>query len=1085
MRIGMRRLLRLVLKSSALCVLLLTTSLLLAQSTTVTIQGTVTDETGAVVPDAQVTAVNTATNYTRVSKTDGTGNYLLAALPYGTYNITVEVKGMGRQTVKALTVDAGRTIAQNFKLKPASVAETVEITGEPPVIESTTMTVGEVVNTAKVQELPLNGRHILELSGIVPGTVVPPANGFLTAAIRGQGALGVNTAGTREGTTNFMVNGINLVDMGNGQITFQPSINTVSEFKMDNSTPSAEYGRNAGGVINVATRSGSNQWHGEAFDFFRNEALDARNFFNPDSSPKAKFKRNDFGAAIGGPIWKDRTFFFFSYEGLRQRQGVTVNTTVLSQNQRSLVTDPTSQKLLQFIPAASDTTNPDATIFTQGLSAPVNLDQWTGDVRHVFNQNDTLHGFYVLQKDLRQEPTLQGGSVPGAGDTRQARRQILTLDETHVVSPTLVNDFRAGINRIHITFVAANNADPSSLGINDGKSGPVGIPQVTIGGTNLQFGGITGFPQGRGDYTAVVADTVSYLHGRHNIKFGTEIRRFNGNSFTNDAGTLGFKNLAAFEAGTPNAFTINSTSRPARVYEGALGFFGQDSFKVTSYLTLEMGLRWEWNMSPTEAMDRTSLFLPDKDWLVQVGTNGRDNIYNQNASLFQPRVGFAWDMSHDGKTVLRGGFGIMYDQPNPITFAGNWPYNLSLSFISSGAKPTTTYANLFNDAKGSGFTVGTVDPNFKNDYVESYNLNIERAITPTLGVMVGYIGNEARHLNTVLNINQLVPGPTPGTYVRPFLSLAADSPIQPPAGLTKLGNINQQSSNGTSNYNAMWITVNKRLSHGLQFGSNYTWSHAFDQVSRNGLAVSDALNPSLDYGPSDYDARHHFSFSTTYQLPFKGNRAIDGWQLGTILTLQSGNPLNITSGNPGKGTSITTGFTGLGGVRPDLTGSLPSVGGNIITDPTSPNYGRVQWFPSNIVCDPTNPSTCSSSSVFTIPLQVVGTGVAPTCYGSTNPPLPTTCASVFHFGNLGRNAMVGPGFSDLDFSITKTTKITERLSNEFRVEAFDILNHPNFANPGTAAQVGSTSFGVISSTRGPNGDAGSARQIQFAMKFIF
>src|SRR5512146_1291039 len=584
MRRGIGSVLRFGIVTCALVATLLTTSLLLAQSTSVTIQGTVTDETGAVVPDAQVTAVNTATNYTRVTKADATGNYLLAALPPGSYNITVQVKGMGKQTVLGLQVDVGRTVAQNFKLKPASVAETVEITGEAPVIESTTMTVGEVVNTEKTQELPLNGRHLLELSGIVPGTVVPPANGFLSAPIRGQGALGVNTAGTREGTTNFMVNGINLVDMGNGQITFQPSINTVSEFKMDNSTPSAEYGRNAGGVINVATRSGTNQWHGEAFDFFRNEALDARNFFNQAPSPKAKFKRNDFGFAFGGPIWKDHTFFFLSYEGLRQRQGVTVNTTVLSDTDRLAVTDPVSQKLLDFIPKANDSTG---TRYIQGLSAPVNLDQWTGDVRHNFNQNDSLHGFYVFQKDLRQEPTLQGGTVPGAGDTRAAHRQILTLEETHVVSPTLVNNFRAGINRIHITFVADNNADPSALGINDGKSGPVGIPQISIGGTNLRFGGIGNFPQGRGDYTGVIADTVSWLHGRHNVKFGTEIRRYNGNSFANDAGTLNFSNLAAFSLGTPSGFTINSSSRPARVYENAIGFFGQDSFKVKPYLTLE------------------------------------------------------------------------------------------------------------------------------------------------------------------------------------------------------------------------------------------------------------------------------------------------------------------------------------------------------------------------------------------------------------------------------------------------------------------------------------------------------------------
>lgn len=536
---------------------------------------------------------------------------------------------------------------------------------------------------------------------------------------------------------------------------------------------------------------------------------------------------------------------------------------------------------------------------------------------------------------------------------------------------------------------------------------------------------------------------------------------------------MSFANLGDFETGKPSGFTINSSSRPARVYENAIGFFGQDSFKVKPYLTLELGLRWDWNMSPTEAADRTSLFLPNKDWLVQVGTNGVDNIYNQNAALFAPRVGFAWDVLHNTKTVLRGGFAIMYDQPNPITFAGNWPYNLGLS-LTSGA---TTYANLYNAAAGSGFSLGTVDRNFKDDYVESWNLNLQQEITPTLGLMVGYIGNVGRHLNTVANLNQQVFDATQNKYVHPIAQLAPDSPIQPPTSATlggpiPLGNVTSTESIGTSNYNAMWISVTKRLSHGLQFGGNYTWSHAFDETSRNGLALSNSLNRLLDYGPSDYDARHHLSFNAVYQLPFKSNRAVAGWQLGSILTLQSGNPLNITSGNPkllgSNKQTITAGFTGLSGVRPDLTGTLPSVGENIITDTTNKNFGNVQWFPTNIVCDPTNAVlTCNSGSVFTIPVEQVN-GV-----------------NIYHFGNLGRNALVGPRFSNLDFSLTKTTKLTERLSNEFRVEAFNILNHPNFSNPGTSAQFPSSSFGVISSTRGPQGDSGSARQIQFAMKFIF
>ena len=1051
-----------------LFVLTFATSALLAQSTTATLQGTVVDQTGAVVPNANLKVINPATNLTRTTKTDSTGNYLVPALPIGSYNVEVQASGLGKQVVTGLVLEVGRTVARNFTLTPATVEETVSITGEAPVVESTTMTVGQVVNGEAVQKIPLNGRHVLELTGLVPGTVVPPANGFLTGAIRGQGALGVNTAGTREGTTNFMVNGVNLIDMGNGQITFQPSINTISEFKMDNSTPSAEYGRNAGGIINVGTRSGSNAYHGEVFDFFRNEALDARNFFNKSTStsgaalPQAKFRRNDFGVAFGGPIWKDHTFFFVSFEGLRQRQGVSVSTTVPTQAQRDQITaggNPTMLKLLELIPKANN-----GALFSLGISAPVNLDQWTGDFRHIFSQNDTLHGFYNFQNDLRQEPTLQGGTIPGSGDTRAAHRQLLTLNETHVFSPTLVNDFRAGINRISISFVADNKLDPSAIGIVDGKSGPVGIPQISVGGTNLRFGGISGFPQGRGDYTAVLSDTVSYLHGRHSFRFGGELRRYNGNSFLADAGTLGFKDMTAFIAGTPNSMTINSSSRPARVYENALGFFVQDSYKVRPFLTLEMGLRWDWNMSPTEAMNRSSLFIPEKDWLVQVGTNGRNNIYNQNSHLFQPRVGFAWDMLHDGKTILRGGYGIMYDQPNPITFAGNFPYNVSYSMTT-----TTTFSGLLAAAKGSGFTVGTVDPNFKDDYIQSWNLNVQREITPTLAVMAGYIGNEGTHLNTAININQKTQT-GPGVYTFPFSSLAATSPILPNPANPKdppnvLGNIIATESIGTSNYNALWITVNKRMGHGLQFSSNYTWSHALDQVSRNGLAVSDSTRPFLDYGSSDYDARHHLTFSTVYQLPFHGNRLKDGWQLSGVLTLQSGNPLTVVAGNPGKGGQSMANFTGLGGVRPDLTGTMPSVGATLIT--SGSNAGNVQWFSSGSVCDLTTGTGCTGGAAFTLPVALVGAN------------------DLFHFGNLGRNTLIGPSFKNVDFSIIKTTKITERISHEIRIEAFDLTNHPNFGNPGLTAQVGSTSFGVISSTRGATGDAGSSRQIQFAMKLIF
>jgi hypothetical protein len=1049
---------------------LLFSTALFGQSTAA-VQGTVTDQSGAAVAGATVTVTNVGTQINQTLRTDNSGNYQAPALPIGNYDVTVDASGMQKQVAKSLVLQVGRTTTQNFQLKLAQATETVTVEGQVPVIEQSTMTVGQTIDQKTVQEIPLNGRHFVDLASLTPGFVVPPANGFLTAPLRGQGAFGVVTAGNREDTTNFMINGVNLNDMANGQVTFQPSIDTVSEFTINNQTPSAQYGRNSGAVVNIATRSGTNTFHGEAFDFLRNNDLDARNFFNKQGTVMSPFKRNDFGADIGGPIWKNHTFFFGSYEGLRQRQGLTLGSSVPTDAQRAAVTDPTIQKLLQLIPSGGTTGN-----FSGSAVAPVNIDQGTGDVSHNFSDNDRLHGYYVFQRDQRKEPNSSGATIPGGGDTRQSHRQLFTLSETHVVNSNTVNDFRMGFNRIKINFTAdVQNAglDPSAFGIQDGQSGPVGIPQVIVSGAGLVFGGERNFPQGRGDLTAVASDTLSYLHGNHSFKFGGEYRRFIGNSILGDEGQLTFPTMAAFLAAKPTGFIINlGGNHPARVSEPAIGFFGMDSYKVTPYLTVEAGLRWEWNFTPTEAQNRSSKFLPEKSWLVQLGTNGVNDEYHQNNKLFQPRVGFSWDVFHNGKTVLRSGYGLMYDEPLPIISSGNPPFGLPVSFSSSTAKPNTTFATLLTDAAGSGLAPATASPNYNDGYVQSYNLNIQQQITATTGLMVGYFGSKGTHLNMQVNLNQLAPTATPGVYARPFPSLAADSPIIPvtPAGqrLTALSNITDNESIGISNYNALWLTGTKHFSKGLELNANYTWSKSLDLNSRSfqGVTLQDTTHPFADYGPSDFDARHHFTFSGVYNLPFSSNRVVSGWRLGLVSILQSGNPLNVVAGSPATGTAIS-GFTGFSTVRPDVTGPLPPVGASLIT--SGPNAGLIQYFSAS-VCDPRTPASCTGSQTFTIPVTAVGT------------------ANVYHFGNLRRNTLLGPGFEDVDFSLTKTTKITERLSHEFRVEAFDLFNHPNFGNPAslTALPVGPTSsFGVIKATRNPTGDAGSSRQLQIAMKLIF
>jgi outer membrane receptor protein involved in Fe transport len=1030
--------------------------------TTASIKGTVTDQTGAAVVGAKVTIKNTALGIERTAQTNSSGDYEVPALPPGSYSVEIQMTGFQPQQANNLELAVSQNSVQNFNLKVATSTEVVTVEATAPLIETTTMTVGQSIDQRTVQEIPLNGRHFVDLGLLIPGSVTPPQNGFLTAPLRGQGSFAFNTAGNREDTVNFMVNGINLNDMVQNQITFQPSINTVSEFKVDNSTYSAEYGRNSGAIVNIATRSGSNAYHGELFEFLRNEALDARNFFNTKfanglPNHQATFKRNQFGANFGGPIVRDKTFFFLSYEALRQRQGIVINTPVLSDVQRQQVVtagNPTSVKLLQLIPSANSGNN-----FVGSATAPVDIDQGTADISHNLTSNVRLHAYYAGQHDLRQEPTLQGNNIPAFGDTRESKRQIATFSVDQTFSANLVNEARLGFNRIHITFSPNAKQDPAAFGINDGLSGPVGLPQIVINGVGngLNFGGPGGFPQGRGDTTAVLADTLNYLHGKHSFKFGGEFRRFYNNNFNSDRGTLVFDSVtdpnplrSQFANGTASSFNLSPGNNPSRIGTGELGFFAQDSWKLFSRFTLELGLRYDWNQTPGEALNRFANFIPSTDSLVRTASP-----YKQNNLNFQPRLGFAWDLFGSGKTVIRSGYALLTDQPitNLVTpLTNNQPFGNPVAFNGPG---TATYANLLTAAAANGLAPTVVDPNFKNSYIQSFNLNIQQQLASKWSVMVGYFGSVGRDLRTRENLNQFIGG------VRPFAHLSATSPILPGAAV---GNISANESNGNSSYNALWITSNLSTWHGLQFNASYTYSKSLDDTSQNGQGftnlvsgLQNSFNPGGDKGLSDYDARNRFSMNFIYAVPsFRHDRFFDGWQLGSIIQAQSGNPVNIFANAAG-----ISGLTGFSTLRPDQIGSIQLLGAPAAN-------GSIQWFVAP-VCDPVRAPAGCAGATFAIP----NSGTA------TN----------YHFGNYGRNSLIGPGFTNVDFSIIKRTKITERFSNELRLEAFDLFNHPNFGQPNRVAQlvggVSSPSFGQITTTRFQPGDSGSARQLQFAIKLLF
>jgi len=1040
---------------------------------TATVQGTVTDQKGSVVPGAKITARNQATGIERTSQTDSDGNYQIAALPVGLYSIEVEAQGFKRELVSNFRVEVGRTIVRDFSLEVGTIEQNVNISAETPVIETATTSVGTVINQRTVQEIPLNGRHFVDLGLLIPGSVTPPQNGFLTAPLRGQGSFGLNTAGGREDTVNFMINGVNLNDMVQNQITFQPSINTVQEFKVDNSTFSAEYGRNSGAIVNIATSSGSNDYHGEFFEFFRNSALDARNFFERTTKP-APFHRNQFGFNLGGPVnlprfgeggspfgykGKNKTFFFFSYEGLRQRQGLTLPiVTVPTDAQRATVTDPVILKLLPLIPISS-------TGLTSGsATAPVNIDQWTADVSHNFSSKDRLHGYYAFQRDERGEPTLQGNNIPGFGDTRQSHRQIFTLNETRTFGPNLVNEARFGFNRIHITFSPNAKLNPLDFGIRDGVTDSIGLPQISVGGGGVNFGGPAGFPQGRSDTTFVLSDTLNYARGNHSLKFGGEWRRFYNNNTNRDTGTFTFASTTTFLAGNANGFNVTLGDVSTAIAQGALGLFVQDNYKVRTNLTLELGLRWDWLMSPTERFNRFVDYVPQTNSLVRVNS-GIAPVYHTNWKNFQPRVGFSWDPFRTGKTAVRGAYAILADQPvtNLVTGnATNPPFATTVALPNT--IPTTKLSNATDIAvPGATVSPSSSDPNFDNAYVQSWNLNIQREVRPGLAVSVGYFGSKGTHLRLTRNLNQTSLN-SALVATRPFPTLSSSSPIAPGVPLQ---NITFREGTGNSSYNALWVTANKRLSRGLQFNASYTWSRSIDYNSQSsqGVTLQDSFNIRGDRGLSDFDARHRFVINGLYEVPFKKDRAIGGWQLSFIVQSQSGNPVTLLAGNAGAiaggaPAANANSLTGLATLRPD-------VGAAITISHTAAATGNgVQWFP-NLVCDPRPGGSCPAGAVAILPVAFVS--------GKT----------IYHFGSFGRNTIIGPSFNNTDFSVIKRTKMGENKVIEFRWEVFDLFNHANFGQPGRVAQVGSTTFGVITSTRFPTGDSGSSRQMQFALKFKF
>lgn len=975
--------------------------------------GIVKDQQDALIADAKVTLTNTQTRVEQATQSDSSGVYEFSVVRPGSYTLRVEKPGFRTFLQNELILAVDQRGRADVGLAVGDTTTLVTVEGQTAGVQTESASLGEVIETKKIVEIPLNGRFFLDLALLTPGTVVPSTNNrtFL-ASPSGIGSSGINASGAREDSTNYMFDGVNLSDMVQNQITFQPNIDMIQEFKVQTNAFSAEYGRNAGIIVNAVSKSGTNGLHGTAYEFVRNEKFDAKNYFDRGDRPIAPFKRNIFGYSIGGPIIRSKTFFFTSYEGRRARESVSLNTPVPSDAQRSAVTNPVIRALLPLIPNANSANN----FFVGSAPKARTLNQFSARVDHTLNTKNFITGTFISNRDERTEPNLQGGNLPGAGDSRPAKRYFLSLAYTSAIASNITNELRAGLNRVRIDFLPdAVNLNPADYGMSTGSAV---FPRIGVTG-GLAIGGIPGFPQGRGDTTFQYNDTLSWVRGRHAMKFGAEFRRFRNNNFNGGTGgTITFGSLNDFLAAIPQQTTRQTLAVTPALRVNAFNLFAQDDWKVNTRLTLNIGLRWEYNGVPSEKYDRLATFDFDRKQLFQVGTNGIDNPYPSDRNNFGPRFGFSFDPLGKGKTVIRGAAGVYYDQPvtNLVSGLGNNPpFAGSVTFTNTPQVPLNiNVASPFNFPGGapSIFNVNAVDPKFRSGMVYQYNFNVQHERFGTV-FQVSYVGSQGRHLRLARDVNQGV------NSVRP---------------LPAFGQININESSSRSNYNAMWISANRRFSKGLTFTTSYTLAKSIDlnSVGSSNPQVQNAYNLAAERALSDFDARHRYVASLVYQLPFHASsglmkRVVEGWSVAPIVNLQSGNPFSPIMSTLNSGSLLA--FD-----RPDYVAGQPL---NV------PNPQPSQWL---------NRAAFTSNQRGT-------------------------------FGNAGRNILKAPGFQDVDLSIAKTTTIKEGYALQFRAEAFNLFNHPNFGQPNNVAN--GAIYGQITATRTVRGDLGSSRQLQLGMKFVF
>jgi len=1056
-------------------------------SSSATINGFVLDKSGSPIKGATVIAKSIETNLTRTIQTDSAGFFLAPLLPVGPYQVRVEADGYA-PSEKKLTLRVNQEARLEFSLvkegePPEELSDILPpvVTPDTPLLESETSSHGAVIDNKQITDLPLNGRKFVQLGALVPNVqAVAALGGAEGGTLNGP----FTVAGQRDRSSNFLIDGIdNNNVIGNG-IASLVSIDAIREFKIISSLPPAEFGRSAGAIVDIISQSGSNEVHGTLFEFFRNDALDATNFFERATGiPRSKFRNNQFGGAVGGPIIKDKTFYFASYEGHRLRVGSPVASNVLTEAERrgifinpftgtgvSLPVDPVASRILDLVPLPNAKTE-----FGNFISTPTirrSDDLALLKIDHMLGGNDTVSLRGLLQQDLTETPILLIGlnlgavvppaNIPGFGMIAKTNAYNFAANHLRIFTPSSLNEFRFGYNRFRQGYFGQDGHRPSDFGFINSEN-RAALPQMVIPGmTNL--GNLSVLPLTSDPEVAQFTDNFVFSSGRHAFKTGAEVRRMHTDidSSAVSNGLIVFSGehtqlspAADFITGQPALAIRAGGSRSAVLHSTSYNFYFQDDYRLRPNLTLNLGLRYELNTVLDDPHTSLTNFSVRNGFFSSTANR---RIYNGDHNNFAPRFGLAWKPTGAKRLVLRSGYGIYYDlmlqafalglaqsrsaEPSGLNFGG--PQGFNPGELARAFDPLLLRADIVSPS--------AYDENLRTAYAQHFNFNVQYEVTKDLLLSAAYVGTRGTKLLRVRDINQPVFIPGLGPDGQP-LSTPRNTLLRRPTQLLGLrfppalaiGQIIEIESAASSNYHSLNLSATKRAGQGLSLLASYTYSKSIDDatdpagyVGNSGLP-QDSNNTAAERGLSIFDTRHRFTLSYSYELPFKGNRLVRGWQLNSILTLQVGQPFTVTLG-------FDRSLTGALGDRPNFVpGAFINEGGKLKINrelPLDPATG----FPIGLIPDPGK------------------------------------------FGALGRNSFIGPPLANFDLSLLKNIQLDERAKLQFRAEVFNLLNTTNFAQPNNVLI--SPSFGRSFTTQDvaggvPRIGSGGQRVIQFALKYIF